>query len=62
MRWQAPKIGERRIIKRFLILPRHINGIYRWLEHAKIEQYVVTKYLNGYYYQDWEDLKWIDEQ
>lgn len=35
---KSPKEGDRRIVLRFLFLPKEINGVVRWLCFAKIEQ------------------------
>lgn len=38
MRWSVPRTGERRIIKRFALLPIEIDNEYVWLEEVYIEQ------------------------
>jgi hypothetical protein len=38
MRWLSPNKMDRRVIKRFLILPTKINGEWRWLEYVRILQ------------------------
>ena len=39
MRWkQEPTLGDKRVIKKFLLWPLVLKGEYRWLERAVIEQ------------------------
>ena len=43
MRWkwkkkQQPKEGDMRIVGRFLLFPKCLNGEWRWLENAQIQQ------------------------
>ena len=57
MRWNTPEkvYTGTRVIKRFLLFPRTINGETRWLEWAEIEQENIL-------YMDcdhWEDVEWI---
>lgn len=33
-----PEAGERRVIEKFLILPRCIEGRWKWLQHASYEE------------------------
>ena len=67
MRWQTPRpkeisIGDKRIIKKFLIIPCTINGETRWLERAEIEQeavitcsYDIEQGGEGY---AWRNIEW----
>ena len=46
MRWKGkrkvkPKDGDRRIVRVFLFFPRKLEGEWRWLEMATIEQWYV---------------------
>lgn len=43
--------GDKRIINKFLFLPRTIRNETRWLSFEKIEQ----KYMNN----SWQDIAWI---
>lgn len=54
MKWnyQIPHHGNERIIRRFLILPKYINGIAMWLCFARIKQ--------RYEGQNWADDGWKD--
>lgn len=66
---QPPEVGDKRITKRFLILPREINGIIKWLEVASWEQ----EYKTVYHFEDsvlgivevpsniWIDIRWVDK-
>ena len=41
MRWDSPKprLGSSRVVYRFLMLPRTLQGETRWLEYVRIRQY-----------------------
>jgi hypothetical protein len=45
MRWKSnitldPKRSDRRVVKKFLLFPRHFNsGTWRWLEYADIREH-----------------------
>ena len=59
MRWKAKpqmEAGARRILTKFLWLPRHIDGETRWLERASINQ---TWECWGAY--DWSFAGWVDQ-
>ena len=63
MRWKQKVLrhDQRRIIKRFLFLPRTVRGETRWLEFAEIEQRVAKKsdkFLIPYL--DWQDEYWVN--
>lgn len=57
IRWMLPSHGDKRVIKRFLILPLKINDEARWLEFAMIEQYYHTEYLKR-----WRNERFINNQ
>jgi len=60
MRWKAklPEIlGQSRIIKRFLFLPKCINYEWRWLEIASIKQMYMT---DNKLEHIWVDVCWQD--
>jgi hypothetical protein len=42
MKWKLPKIGDVRIVNKFLWKPLEINGEKRWFEKVKIQQ-IFTK-------------------
>ena len=52
-----------RVIEKFLLFPININGEYRWLEKAKIQQ-VVKKYCVSYDMgaSDIYEFKWVNEK
>jgi len=59
MRWKIkkPKVGDERLLHKFLFFPREINDEIRWLEWVIIEQ----RYYFGYDFGNhWEDLRWVD--
>lgn len=59
MRWRPRVIshGIIRTVRRFLWLPRFIEGEWRWLERASIRQ----MYIVGLAGNRWEDQRWIDD-
>ncbi len=66
MRWYKTKIGETRIKKKFLLVPRRINNETRWLEFATIEQERVqmvrlSENLIPYPHPAWRNVRFIDE-
>lgn len=54
MRWLGTNFGNEREIKRFLILPKKINGTWRWLESAIIHQHYFgkCKWINDWWAND----------
>ncbi len=61
-----PKIGDERIVTKFLLLPKCLNGIWRWMECADIVQEYrkhriasVEYHVYGYYTK-WDDIRWVD--
>ena len=69
MRWQTknktiPKENEKRIISKFLFIPIKLEGEWRWLEIATIEQLYVETVLYDYGMPHpdgrWVDIKFID--
>lgn len=63
MKWKLlePSGGERRIIRRFLILPRYIDGECRWLEYAIIlQEYILIRVDEQTYSKGcWKDLQFL---
>lgn len=72
MKWKSklqhnePKIGDERICRQFLLLPKKINNQTRWLERATwLERYkiklVFIPAINKLGFQRvWNKEKWID--
>jgi len=64
MRWRKPKDGDTRFKKSFLLLPRTIQGVTRWLEMAKWEQRY--SYTGSWEFGDckwvWKDYIWIEDK
>ena len=57
MRWKIEDhLGETRIVKRFLLLPKKIDDEWRWLEVAYIKQE-----LKLYFFKEWESQSWADK-
>lgn len=60
MRYQHPKIGDRRITKAFLFFPLKIGTESRWLETATYEEeYRVTNKVD-FGDEGWVPLRWIN--
>ena len=60
MRWKKrpkPKIGDTRIVKRFLLFPKNLNNDVVWLEVAHIRQCI---YHGDYFGYTWKDQEWVD--
>ena len=51
------KSGDKRIIKKFLFIPKMLEGQWRWLCFARIEQQY-HEIVNDVRY--WSDVKWIN--
>lgn len=62
MRWVLRKIevGDTRIIRRFLLLPRKIDGEIRWLEVVRIKQ--VRRKSYEFFIPDitWHDVEFVN--
>lgn len=63
MRWKRkeivyPRDGDKRIISKFLFIPKELNNEFRWLERARIEQV----YHFPFRYGVWSDVRWIDKE
>jgi len=64
-----PKVGDERVVEKFLIFPKTINDEMRWLETAKIlQQYVNEHGINqdniGFYFESklfWKDIRFVDD-
>lgn len=53
MRWRKPQNGDRRTVRKFLIIPRTIGGQTRWFEWATF----VQEYHRNAVPQ-WVDVEW----
>lgn len=67
MRWNSkikPEIdrGQIRMITKFLLLPKNINGEIRWLETVSLAQEACPMHdpTTGSSWIQWDDLYWID--
>jgi hypothetical protein len=58
MKWNknAPTLFDERVIEKFLLLPKELQGEVRWLEKVKIKQFY------GYTGAPFFPEKWIDEE
>lgn len=70
MRWNnckavaRPKCGDRRMVTRFLLLPKTMGGECRWLEVASWQQEFQVRVYSDFYSWDWHDLReegWSNE-
>ena len=65
MRWKEPEhkttTGARRDVSEFLFFPKCINGEWRWLEWATIEQVFIRGAMDPYRHYAWLNERWIDE-
>ena len=52
-----PKVGDERVVEKFLLFPKVINEELRWLETVKILQ----KYDYGGEDCGWEDIRFVDD-
>ena len=56
MRWQGKKLGDKRLRTRFLLIPKKINGEWRWWETATWQQ--EYKRDNGAH-DSWWSIHWV---
>lgn len=70
MRWTkpTPREGDRRVVQKFLFLPKCLDGEWRWLERAKIVQRYIDHeaMVSGWHYYGtniggWTDCGWSDD-
>ncbi len=54
-----PKIGDERIIRKFLLLPYRLDDEVRWLETASILQRREAEY-DSSIYEYWQNISWED--
>lgn len=60
MRWNNPKIGDVKVVTKFLWLPLEINFETRWLEDATIKYVYVTGHVDSYKY--WQPIEFVDKE
>lgn len=63
MRWTGsnPEAGDRRVIRRLLLVPRKLDGEWRWLELTGIRQeYSVKTTAAGWSRECWVAVGWYD--
>jgi len=64
MRWgHNPRshIGSKRVITKFLFLPKRIGLETRWLEKAQIEQEFGWQQEGVDRWRDWSDVRWANK-
>lgn len=67
MRWKhkpSPKIGDTKIITKFLWLPLTLDGETRWLERVsiKVKLKIYLSELSLEWKGRWQPIHWIDEE
>lgn len=68
MRWtikekppvRKPGFGDKRLISRFLILPRRIRNEVRWLEFVHISQFYAGWLHTDKWFSPWADIEFKD--
>jgi len=65
MRWtekEQPKLGDKRVISKFLFSSKLIGSEWRWLEFVKINQeykeWPATYHHHHYTQTGWKDISW----
>lgn len=62
-----PKVGEKRVIDKFLVLPRCIEGEWRWLQRASYEEeygpFPVKDVFEGHDVEvlGWSMTRWVEK-
>lgn len=51
MRWYDHKNGDRKIVRRFALIPISINGEHRWLETCYIELVYACNWCEGWFFE-----------
>ena len=49
-------LTEKRVIRRFLFIPKIINREWRWMEFAKIEQELIFQHPDDWI---WINIRWL---
>lgn len=62
---EPARVGEERIIKRFLLFPKTVGCETRWLEYSEYKQVFTSSPLRHksgqlYYYKYWKDIEWLN--
>jgi hypothetical protein len=60
MKWNSPQSGDIKTFKRFLLVPKEINGEYRWLTFAKYECIYSVFYMGHFTTLKWRPVRWVD--
>jgi len=57
------KVGQIRILNKYLILPRRIGNEWRWLENVKIKQSLHRMFdvTCGAQWWEWRDVEWVND-
>ena len=54
-RYSDPLDGEKRVVSRFCLFPKHLDGMMVWLERARIEQ----RYDSNYADDGWKNVRFV---
>ena len=57
-KFKKHRIGDERIIKKFLLVPKTINNELRWLEKAEYKEIFLT--ISGFPQGYWTEYEWIN--
>ena len=69
MKWNRDplrnRLGEKRVIEKFLWVPTRIGNVWKWLEKAQIEQQALKVDIGGSmewgkYKVKWRNITWIE--
>ena len=58
------ELGQSRVVSKFLLLPKELDGEYRWLGTERIVQYTARKWshapegIGSFMYTGWVDRHW----
>jgi hypothetical protein len=56
-----PKKGDKRVVERFLLIPKSVRGEWRWLCKVRISQIYLSDYEYSDYNKTWRNLEYIDD-
>lgn len=59
---ERPKLGDTRIISKFLLFPKYLENELRWLEYVQIEQVYRHTYSCAPGMKPMKTLAWMDQK
>ena len=54
---KRPKVGDKRVVSRFLWWPTRAGAEVRWIGFSRVQQ---EAYLGTYRTMKWRNVKWVD--